>query len=63
MAKASTAAGNKKKRPEFNWITAIPEALEVMALALELLRTERIWQTTAERDTLVALVRACSPFL
>jgi len=46
------ALAKKGKREEFTWITSIPETLGVMAKALRI-RTERIWQTTAERDTFV----------
>lgn len=47
------AAAKKGKKEEFTWITSIPETLAVMAKALRL-RTERIWQTTAEKDTFVS---------
>ncbi|SGY44625.1 BQ5605_C001g00183 [Microbotryum silenes-dioicae] len=51
--KKVTKAAAKKRRDDFSWIESIPEALGVMSKALRL-RTERIWQTTAERDTLVS---------
>ncbi|SCV74340.1 BQ2448_6772 [Microbotryum intermedium] len=51
--KRPTKTSAKKRRDDFSWIESIPEALGVMSKALRL-RTERIWQTTAERDTLVS---------
>lgn len=48
-------AGGKKRNDEFSWVESIPEALAVMGKALRL-RTERIWQTTAERDAFVSYV-------
>ncbi|KAI5475738.1 hypothetical protein MNV49_000900 [Pseudohyphozyma bogoriensis] len=52
--KQKKAAGKKGKKDEFDFLEVIPDILAVMTKALRTLRTERIWQTTAERDTFVA---------
>ncbi|GAA5907855.1 condensin subunit YCS4 [Sporobolomyces salmoneus] len=49
--KKATSSGSKD---EFNWIESIPMVLEVLVKMLRTIRTERIWQTTAERDELIS---------
>ncbi|GAA6057586.1 hypothetical protein JCM3770_005397 [Rhodotorula araucariae] len=49
-AKSKAAAA----RDTFSWIDQVPDVLGVMVKALRTLRTERIWQTTAERDAVIS---------
>ncbi|GAA5989443.1 hypothetical protein JCM10908_000476 [Rhodotorula pacifica] len=46
----------------FSWLDQIPDVLGVMVKALRVLRTERIWQTAAERDGLISncFLRPCN---
>ncbi|BGP16184.1 condensin complex non-SMC subunit Cnd1 [Rhodosporidiobolus nylandii] len=66
-AGAEGGVGGKKKAPakpkskkaaaskdSFNWPALIPDVLGVMVKALRVLRSERIWQTTAERDGVIS---------
>ncbi|GAA5829706.1 hypothetical protein JCM3766R1_001272 [Sporobolomyces carnicolor] len=46
--------GGAKGAEEFNWIESIPVILDVLVKMLRTIRTERIWQTTAERDELIS---------
>ncbi|GAA6010798.1 hypothetical protein JCM11491_002951 [Sporobolomyces phaffii] len=48
--KKKTAASSA----EFDWVESVPAVLEVFVKMLRVIRTERIWQTTAERDELVS---------
>lgn len=48
-----SGGGNKD---QFDWVSSIPSILEIMVKGLRTLRTERIWQTTAERDELISYV-------
>ncbi|GAA5928884.1 condensin subunit YCS4 [Sporobolomyces koalae] len=52
--KAPTKKKKTSTKDEFVWTDSIPTVLEVLVKALRVLRTERIWQTTAERDELVS---------
>lgn len=63
--RGGAAAGGRKKTASSNaankgdawsWDSSIPEALRLMAKVLKQLRTERIWQTTTERDTFLSSV-------
>ncbi|BGP48178.1 condensin complex non-SMC subunit Cnd1 [Rhodotorula kratochvilovae] len=49
-AKSKAAAA----RDTFSWVDQVPDVLGVMVKALRTLRTERIWQTTAERDGVIS---------
>lgn len=51
-AKAKTGKSASKAKGEFNWMGCIPDTLALFAKALRL-KTERIWQTTSERDAFV----------
>ncbi|GAA5881885.1 hypothetical protein JCM3774_005765 [Rhodotorula dairenensis] len=50
------------QRDIFSWTDQIPDVLAVMVKALRVLRSERIWQTTAERDGLISncFLRPCN---
>ncbi|GAA5885058.1 hypothetical protein JCM16303_006383 [Sporobolomyces ruberrimus] len=50
--KKTTSKSNQDK--EFNWVESIPTVLETLVKMLRVIRTERIWQTTAERDELIS---------
>ncbi|GAA5867223.1 hypothetical protein JCM8547_003124 [Rhodosporidiobolus lusitaniae] len=56
--KKKPVASKKKKAAaggaEFTWVALIPDVLGVLVKALRVLKTERIWQTTAERDGLIS---------
>ncbi|GAA5986784.1 hypothetical protein JCM11641_004790 [Rhodosporidiobolus odoratus] len=56
--KKAPAAKSKKKtaaiKDQFSWPSLIPDVLGVMVKALRVLRSERIWQTTAERDGVIS---------
>ncbi|GAA6027146.1 hypothetical protein JCM8097_002429 [Rhodosporidiobolus ruineniae] len=67
--KKPTAKATKSKKSskgsaneQFTWPALIPDVLGVMVKALRVLRTERIWQTTAERDGLISacFLRPCN---
>ncbi|GAA6061284.1 hypothetical protein JCM10212_004690 [Sporobolomyces blumeae] len=50
--KAPSTAANKSD--EFSWTEQVPVVFDVLVKCLRTLRTERIWQTTAERDEVVS---------
>ncbi|GAA5980223.1 hypothetical protein JCM5350_000877 [Sporobolomyces pararoseus] len=56
--KKATSKSTKKKGSSnsttFEWIESIPSILEVLVKMLKLVRTERVWQTSQERDELVS---------
>lgn len=52
--KKTKSAAKSAQRDQFVWVDQIPDVLNVMVKALRSLRTERIWQTTAERDGLIS---------
>lgn len=52
--KKKAGKGAAAQREVFVWVDQIPDVLGVMVKALRTLRTERIWQTTAERDGLIS---------
>lgn len=49
----SKTAANKKANESFTWEDQIPTTLALIAKVLRHLQTQRIWTTTAERDTFV----------
>ncbi|GAA5942619.1 hypothetical protein JCM3775_003658 [Rhodotorula graminis] len=51
---AKSKAKGKGARDAFSWVDQVPDVLGVMVKALRTLRTERIWQTTAERDSVIS---------
>ncbi|GAA5965910.1 hypothetical protein JCM21900_006039 [Sporobolomyces salmonicolor] len=53
-AKSKSKSKSAAQRDDFTWIDTIPDVLSVLVKALRTLRSERIWQTTAERDELVS---------
>ncbi|TKA51681.1 hypothetical protein B0A53_05386 [Rhodotorula sp. CCFEE 5036] len=60
--KKTKSAAKSAQRDQFVWVDQIPDVLNVMVKALRSLRTERIWQTTAERDGLISncFLRPCN---
>ena len=58
--RAKGAKAKSKEITDFDWPAAIPQVLALLAKALRV-KTERIWQETAERDAFVRCVlRICS---
>ncbi|GAA5999124.1 condensin subunit YCS4 [Rhodotorula paludigena] len=53
-AKSTKSKSKSAQRDTFSWSDQIPDILGVMVKALRTLRTERIWQTTAERDAVIS---------
>ncbi|GAA6015382.1 hypothetical protein JCM10207_008969 [Rhodosporidiobolus poonsookiae] len=49
-----SSASKSADKDTFAWPLLIPDVLGVLVKALRTLRTERIWQTTAERDGLIS---------
>ncbi|KWU41778.1 hypothetical protein RHOSPDRAFT_22371, partial [Rhodotorula sp. JG-1b] len=60
--RTKSAAAKSAQRDQFIWVDQIPDVLSVMVKALRSLRTERIWETTAERDGLISncFLRPCN---
>ena len=51
-AAASRATARKPANEEWSWMDQVPATLALLAKVLRL-KTQRIWQTTGERDTFI----------
>lgn len=57
-APAKKKAPTKERTDEWSWSHAIPDTLGALGRILSRVRTERIWQTTSERDTFISCIIA-----